>query len=152
MRKSVLLAAVFVAIILGFCGLGHGASWQEIDKNPQNYPGMEEYKAIYGNFLEDSRRAESGGELNDVRAEYIEEYKKFIKRFSKSEFTDEVKLRIAELYELSEQKGRALPYLNDIIKNHPNADYYPLGDKKDSGRKTADWARYYLRDWFRIKK
>ena len=56
----------------------------------------------------------------------IVDYIEFLEKYPDSDLVDDVKLRIAEFYDLAGLRDRALSYLNDIIKNHSRDDYYPL--------------------------
>ncbi len=129
-------------LILGFSIPLLAATQEEILKNPEKYPELKEYRQI---FFENLRNQEL--DWPEKAEKIINEYKNFLRKYPDSEFADEAKLRIAEFYELSFQKEKARPYLNDIIKNHPNADYFSLGSPCP-GTKTAAWALYYRGLWF----
>ena len=134
-------------LFFDFIGVPQAATQEEILKNHQNYPELEEYRQIFLNNMSnpDLYWPEKGQKI-------IAGYREFIKKYPRGEFTDEAKLRIAEFYELLFQKGKSLPFLNDIIKNHSTADYFSLyfslNKKAQSAPKTAAWALYYRGLWF----
>lgn len=144
MKKSVSIILLFLG--LAFCSLismPFAATQTEIIQNPQAYPDLLEYRQIFF------------GNLNNQDLDWfkkcqkiIEGYKRFLQKYPQSEFVDEVKLGIAEFYELSFKKEKALPYLDDIIQNNPQADYFSIGKNSYSGEKTAAWALYYRGLWF----
>ncbi len=116
---------------------------KEIMENPEKYPELQEYARI---FFENIRK--QNVDWQEKFQKIIDEYKNFINKYPRSEFTDEAKLRIAEFYQLLDNKEKSFPYLNDIIANYPNADYFSLGSRFEPKAKTAGWALYYRGLWF----
>ncbi len=143
MKKLAFLALILPLLISWPTGLVQAATQEEILKNPEKYPELEEYKQIFFVNLRDQNL-----DWPEKAQKIIDGYKEFIKKYPGSEFADEAKLRITEMYELSFQKEKSLSYLNDIIKNHSQADYFSLGSKYEQGAKTAAWALYYRGLWF----
>ncbi|MDP1629576.1 MAG: tetratricopeptide repeat protein [bacterium] len=143
MKNLILTAIASFAAFLCFSGISPAAGQKEILQNPDGYPELQEYRQIFFGNLRNQEM-----DWPEKCRKIISEFQAFIKKHPKSEFTDEAKLRIAEFYELSFQKIKALPYLNDIIKNHPDADYFSLGETFEPGMKTAAWALYYRGLWF----
>jgi hypothetical protein len=137
--------AVCILLLLVFCSAGfvRAATQDEILGNPQKYPELEEYRRI---FFENLRNQDL--DWPEKCQKIIAEYRQFLKKYPESEFSDEAKLRIAEFYQLSWQKEKSLPWLNDIIKSHPKADYFSLAGPCRAGVKTAAWALYYRGLWF----
>lgn len=134
---------VSLLLILGFSGFVRAASQEEILQDLWKYPELEEYRRIFFENLHDQNL-----DWPEKCQKIIAEYRGFLKKYPKSEFADEAKLRIAEFYELLWQKEKSLPWLNDIIKNHPQADYFSLTGTFRPGVKTAAWALYYRGLWF----
>ena len=143
MKKLAFLALILPLLISWPTGLVQAATQEEILKNPEKYPELEEYKQIFFANLRDQNL-----DWPEKAQKIIDGYKEFIKKYSGNEFADEAKLRIAEMHELSFQKEKALPYLTDIIKNHPQADYFSLTASSSPKIKTAAWALYYRGLWF----
>ncbi len=143
MKKFGLIFVSLLMLIFCFSSPANAAIQEEILQNPEMYPELEEYRRIFFENLRDQNL-----DWPEKPQKIINEYKEFIKKYPESEFVDEAKLRIAEFYELSYQKEKALPYLDDIIKNHPQADYFSLGTLSSPKVKTAAWALYYRGFWF----
>lgn len=78
----------------------------------------------------------------------IFEFEDFIKKYPDSDLVPEAKLRIAERYQISWRKEMALPWLNDVINNHPSDKHYSMIKHGWSGEYTAAWALYYRYAWF----
>lgn len=141
--KIIMVLLLLLVLIFCFGGFAHAATQDEILKNPQKYPELEEYRQIFFGNLRDQSM-----DWPEKCQKIIAEYLVFVKKYPKSEFADETKLRIAELYQLLWQKEKARPWLDDIIKNHPKADYFCLAGPYQPGVKTAAWALYYRGLWF----
>lgn len=93
------------------------------------------------------------GEWEVTFRRVVSRYEKFLEKIGNdSEFADDAKLRIAEFHQILGQKKRSKPYLDDIIKNHPDADEYSINIHKNSGDKTAAYALYWRAAWFGPKK
>jgi len=144
MKKFGLIFVSLLMLIFCFVGPAKAAIQKEILQNPDKYPELEEYQRIFFENLRDQNILDWSEKCRKIIGEYL----LFIVKNPWGEFVDEAKLRIAEFYELSQQKEKALPYLNDIIKNHPQADYFSLGSKYEENAKTAGWALYYRGLWF----
>ena len=142
MIKSI-AACVSLLLFFGFAGFVRTAPQEEILQNPQKCPELEEYRRIFFENLRDEDL-----DWPEKCRKIIAEYRDFLKKYPQSEFGDEAKLRIAEFYQLSWQSEKARPWLDDIIKNHPRADYFSLGGKIPPPAKTAAWALYYRGLWF----
>jgi len=82
---------------------------------------------------------------------YIKAFEVFIKKYPKSTFVPEAKLRIAERYHISYRKSRARRWLDDLIINHPNDRHYSSRKKYVGSEWTAAWALYYRGKWFNEK-
>lgn len=143
MKKFSLIFVSLLALIFCFSDPAKAALQEEILKSLEIYPELQEYRQI---FFENLRNQDL--DWPEKCQKIIGEYLVFIVKHPWSEFVDEAKLRIAEFHELSYQKKKALPYLNDIIKNYSQADYFSLSSKYDRGVKTAAWALYYRGLWF----
>lgn len=142
--KKLVLAVILPFVILCFFASLQAATQEEILKNPELYPERGEYEKIFLGNLRDQSLS-----WPEKCRKIIIEYRLFIAKYPFGEFVDDAKLRIAELYELSYQKERALLFLDDIIENHPYADYFSLSPKYENGAKTAGWALYYRGLWFK---
>lgn len=93
------------------------------------------------------------GEWEITFKRVISRYEKFLEKIGNdSEFADDVKLRIAEFHQILGQKEKSKPYLDDIIKNHPDADVYSIKTGENTGDKTAAYALYWRAAWFGPKK
>ena len=142
MKKLILALILSLAIYLP-TGLP-AATQEEILQNPEMYPELEEYQRIFFENLRDQNILDWLEKCQKIIGEYL----LFIVKNPRSEFVDDAKLRIAEFYELSYQKEKALPYLNDIIKNHAVADYFSVIKGAQPNTKTAAWALYWRGLWF----
>ena len=143
MKKFCLIFVSLLMLIFNFSSPANAATQEEILKNTEIYPELKEYRQIFFANLRDRDL-----DWPEKSQKIIGEYLLFIVKHPRNEFVDEAKLRIAEFYELSYQKKKALPYLNDIIKNHSQDDYFSLGSKYNKDTKTAAWALYYRGLWF----
>ncbi|MDP3052242.1 MAG: hypothetical protein Q8N42_01910 [bacterium] len=144
MKKLAFLALILPLSISWPTGLVQAATQEKILQNPEKYPELEEYKQIFFANLRDQNILDWSEKCQKIIGEYL----LFIVKNPRSEFIDDAKLRIAEFYELSYQKEKALPYLNDIIKNHPDADYFSVIKGAQPNTKTAAWALYWRGLWF----
>lgn len=148
MKKIILLLALafFAGASGAFAGLKNDGV--ETGDIPRYERERQEYEAIYWDH-----KNTIDGEWEVAFKRVIGRYEKFLKKIGNdSEFADDAKLRIAEFHVILYQKKMARPWLDDIIKNHPDADSYDIQLHKNSGDKTAAYALYWRAAWFGPKK
>lgn len=129
---------MFAILFLVFTSLAAGADYDGQD--------FVKYEQIFWQIKEASADEE---EWRKFCLKMTDDYKSFLKKYPQSELIDDAKLRIAEFYELADQKDKAMPWLNEIIEEHPNADYYSLVSHQNNGEKTAAWALFCRGYWFK---
>ena len=152
---------LFILSALGFGGnAGASLNNKTIDIKillTKQEKGGEEYLNIFATYLKTRKPVHTY--YWAVKRLTISKYIRFIDEYPLSEFVAEAKLRIAEFYDVIRQTHRAKRWLDDIIKNHPDDDYYTIKvhykkmqyarfELLPSKEKTAAWALYYRAAWF----
>jgi len=147
MRVILFLSLIFTALINPVFGTSNA----QILFGDRNYYGLDfvEYERI---FWQIKNASAEESQWRKACLEIVKNYQTFLKDYPKSELVDDAKLRIAEFYELGGRKDKAKKWLDEIIKNHSEADYYSIVIQKNNGEKTAAWALFYRGYWFKEKK
>lgn len=158
--KKVLLVFFLMVAIVGFNEFAFASIESQQQRNfkiEQECRDVEEYKNIFADFLMNSDKILVFQER--CRAA-IKKYKEFIQKYPQSDFAPEAKLRIAEFWDIVREQRKAKKWLNDIINNHSQDNYFKIKvhrtatgnylrlELADSGEKTAAWALLYRALWF----
>lgn len=155
MKKALCIFA-FIAVFGGLNGVGIASLGDYYNNNNT----AKEYLSIFVEYLLASKPTEESDYFLAVKSLTIDKYKEFIRKHPDSSFVPEAKLRIAEFYDVICQRKNAKKWLDDIIANHKDDDYYGIkvyynleGEYSRfelifSGEKTAAWALYYRAVWF----
>lgn len=107
----------------------------------------EDYIRIYCNFFDVVQDPIRGIGSAVEASSILDMIKNFIEVNPRSRLVDEAKLRAAEICDLMDRMDEAKKWLDDIIKNHPNASYTAVDQIQEklvyTNEKTAAWALFY---------